>query len=195
MSTRDPSEPEDDAPAATPPAGDGRRKFLKVGVGVVGAGVACIAGAPAVGFLLFPVKETVTSGGNEFVVVAKRDAFSPDVPVKVDVYADVVDAWNRLEHVRLGSVWIVEREGKLVAFSTVCPHLGCAIDFTAGEGGGEAKFECPCHRSEFSLDGVRESGPAPRDLDRIPLEVDDAEGVVAVMYKRFRQGIETQEEV
>lgn len=174
---------------------DGRRKFLKVGVGVVGAGVACIAGAPAVGYLMFPLREKVTSGGEEFVVVAKRESFSPGVPVKVDVFADVVDAWNRLEHVRLGSVWIVEREGKLVAFSTVCPHLGCAIDFEPGDGENEARFECPCHRSAFSLDGTREEGPSPRDLDQLPLEVDDAEGVVSVMYKRFRQGIETQEEV
>lgn len=168
--------------------GESRRAFLKVGVGVVGTGVACIAAAPAVGYVLFPLDEQVTSGGNEFVIVGKRGMFSADKPVKVDVYADVVDAWNRMKNVRLGSAWIVERDGELVALSTVCPHLGCAIDFDEAS----SKFKCPCHRSAFSLEGEREEGPSPRDMDR--LEVKDEEGIISVMYQRFKQGIEDKEQ-
>jgi cytochrome b6-f complex iron-sulfur subunit len=44
------------------------------------------------------------------------------------------------------------------AISRVCTHLGCIIkDIPDG-------FECPCHGSRFSVDGVVTKGPAPRPL-------------------------------
>jgi Rieske Fe-S protein len=166
---------------------DSRRTFLKVGVGAVGAGVACISAAPAVGYVLFPLDAQVTSGGEEFVVVGKRKMFNAETPVKVDVYADVKDAWNRQKNVRLGSCWVIERDGDLVAFSTTCPHLGCAIDFDPEA----TKFKCPCHRSAFSIEGKREEGPSPRDMDELSLK--DEDGLVMVMYQRFKQGLEDKE--
>ncbi len=178
---------ESDDPKRAP--ADGRRKFLKIGVGVVGAGVACVAVAPAVGFVWFPVDQPVTSGGGDFVIVAKREMFAAGEPVKVDVYADVVDAWNRMKNVRLGSAWIMERDGEYIAYSTVCPHLGCAIDYDQAN----ERFYCPCHRSAFSLDGEREEGPSPRGLDR--LEVKDEDGIISLMYQRFKQGTEAKEPV
>lgn len=181
MSDEDENRPTQSAPD------DSRRTFLKVGAGVVGAGVACVAAAPAVGYVLFPLDAQVTSGGGEFVVVGKRSMFGPSAPVKVDVYADVEDAWNRQENVRLGSCWVIEREGQLVALSTTCPHLGCAIDFDAEA----SRFKCPCHRSAFSIDGRREEGPSPRDMDE--LSIKDEDGVVMVMYQRFKQGTEDKE--
>lgn len=166
----------------------GRRQFLKIGVGVLGTGIAATVVAPAVPYVLFPLDHEVTKGGGEFVVVGDRSQFSA-VPTKVDIFAEKIDAWNRIERVKLGSAWVVDREGELVAFSTVCPHLGCAIDFDADA----RKFKCPCHRSAFGLDGAREEGPAPRGLDT--LQVKDDDGAVAVLYERFRQGTEDKETV
>jgi menaquinol-cytochrome c reductase iron-sulfur subunit len=73
------------------------------------------------------------------------------------------------------------------AFSTVCPHLGCGVDFNADK----RAFACPCHESAFALDGRVESGPSPRGLDRLEARV--VEGRVEVKYQRFRQG--TQDKV
>ena len=69
--------------------------------------------------------------------------------MRVDLHADRVDAWSRERDVKLGSCWVVEQDGKLQAFSTACPHLGCAVDYEPGEG----KFKCPCHRSAFTAKG------------------------------------------
>ena len=49
------------------------------------------------------------------------------------------------------------------ALSGVCPHLGCAV-------GWEGKsFLCPCHDSRFGVDGARQTGPAQRGLDPLPM--------------------------
>jgi menaquinol-cytochrome c reductase iron-sulfur subunit len=180
---------EHDKPSSGPD--DGRRTFLKLGTGALGAGLAAVVVAPAVRFTLWPLAEgvEVTSGGDEFVVVGNRRQFGA-TPVRVDIYADRVDAWNRTTNVKIGSAWVVEIDGKLHAFSTVCPHLGCAVDWSPEQG----KFKCPCHRSAFDLHGTPEEGPAPRPLDA--LEVDEPKaGLVAIRYERFKQGVEDKVKV
>jgi menaquinol-cytochrome c reductase iron-sulfur subunit len=84
---------------------------------------------------------------------------------------------------------VLERDGALHAFSTVCPHLGCAVDYDPAAG----KFKCPCHRSAFGLDGSVEAGPSPRPLDA--LEVKEEDGLVAIRLVRYRQGIAQKEPV
>lgn len=179
-------------PSPEPTSDDGRRAFLKVGVGVLGAGLAGVVVAPAVGALLWPLAKDVKiiSGGEDFVIVGKADQFGA-TPVKVDIYADQVDAWNRTKNVKIGSAWVVAIEGQLHAFSTVCPHLGCAVDYD-----GEAnKFKCPCHDSAFGLDGSHEAGPSPRALDQLEFEQQKDGKLLAIRYERFKQGVETKVKV
>ncbi len=52
----------------------------------------------------------------------------------------------------------------------VCTHLGCIYPWIAAND----RFECPCHGSKYRLDGRRIESPAPRSLDRFPLEFLDA---------------------
>lgn len=172
------------------PQGEGasRRAMLKVGVGVLGGGLALIPLVPALGFVNHPREHKMTSSGGGFIVAGKRRNFTGE-PVKVDLHADQVDAWNRTPDVRIGSAWVIEIDGSLTAFSTVCPHLGCAIDFNPET----KKFICPCHKSSFSLTGEVEEGPSPRALDT--LEVKEDEKLVTIRYLRFRQGVEVKEEV
>lgn len=179
------------------PGGDGgRRTFLKVGVGALGAGLATVVVAPALRAVLWPLADgvEVTRSGDEFVIVGKRKTFGA-APTKVDIFADRVDAWNRTTNVKIGSAWVVEVDGQLHAFSTVCPHLGCAVDYDADTG----KFECPCHDSAFALDGTHEAGPSPRPLDALELEEqpNDKTGgkLVAIRYERFKQGVEDKVKV
>lgn len=164
----------------------GRRAVLKLGVGALGLGMAAVPGVPAIGYLLHP---TGSKGGEAaFLPAGKRSAFG-DAPVRVDLYADKVDAWNRTPDVKLGSCWVLERDGALHAFSTVCPHLGCAVDYDPAA----QKFKCPCHRSAFGLDGSVEAGPSPRPLDT--LEVKEEGGLVAIRLVRYRQGTAQKEPV
>ena len=46
------------------------------------------------------------------------------------------------------------------AFAARCPHLGCKLDYRSGS----EHFRCPCHGSEFALDGKWVKGPAKKDM-------------------------------
>lgn len=177
-------------PAAPASAEATRRDFLKTaGIGGLGLGLAAVAGAPAVLYVTYPLEHSTVTGGSGFIKIGKSELFKPGAPVKVDVFADKRDAWNRIVQVKVGSAWLIRRGDALTAYSTVCPHLGCAVDYD-----GEAtKFKCPCHHSSFAMDGKVEGGPAPRGMDT--LEVEEKDGMVALRYVRFRQGIADKEVV
>ena len=72
-------------------------------------------------------------------------------------------------------VWLVKQEGRLVALSNICTHLGCIPNWMAGE----LKFKCPCHGSGFYMSGINFEGPAPRPLERYKISI-NAEGVIKV---------------
>jgi Rieske Fe-S protein len=55
----------------------------------------------------------------------------------------------------------------LVAYSSVCTHLGCAVLWSRERG----ELLCPCHKGAFSVETGRPvSGPPPRALPRIGLQ-------------------------
>lgn len=174
---------------AHPVEDDSRRMFLKLGVHGLGAGVAAVTVAPAIAYLAFPLNHETTTGASGFIPAARADRFKEGEPVKVDLVSDKMDAWNRIEQIKIGSAWVLKQGGKLVAFSSVCPHLGCPIDCDTND----HKFKCPCHRSVFNYQGKVESGPAPRPMDE--LEVKEVNGVLAIRYQRFKQGAEEKQAV
>ncbi|NIQ96373.1 MAG: ubiquinol-cytochrome c reductase iron-sulfur subunit [Desulfuromonadales bacterium] len=62
-------------------------------------------------------------------------------------------------------VALICRPGDVSALSLECTHLGCLVN-TIDQG-----FYCPCHGSEFGPRGEVWSGPAPRNLDWLPVRV------------------------
>lgn len=169
---------------------ESRRRFMVTGVGFVGTAVAGVTLAPAAKLLAYPLADdAATNSGSDVLIDAGKASQFGEAPIKVDLYADKVDAWNRQINVKVGSAWVLERDGELIAMSTVCPHLGCAIDYDE-EG---KRFVCPCHDSFFDLDGVQTEGPSPRSMDRLDLVA--AENLVKVRYQRFKQGVEEKEPV
>ena len=65
-------------------------------------------------------------------------------------------------------------EAGVVALYQKCVHLGCRVPFCATA----QWFECGCHGSQYNRVGEKKGGPAPRGLDRFPVEVNN--GVVSV---------------
>jgi cytochrome b6-f complex iron-sulfur subunit len=59
-------------------------------------------------------------------------------------------------------------EAGLVALFQKCVHLGCRVPWCQTS----QWFECPCHGSKYNRVGEKKGGPAPRGLDRFPIEVD-----------------------
>ena len=167
---------------------EARRRFMVGGVGFITTAVAGVTLAPALKLLLHPLSNDTTTGGDVLIEAGRVSEFGKS-PTKVDLYADAIDAWNRAVNVKVGSAWVVERDGELIAMSTICPHLGCAIDYDE-EG---QRFVCPCHDSYFDLDGKETEGPSPRAMDR--LELVSAEGLVRVRHQRFKQGTADKEPV
>ncbi len=56
--------------------------------------------------------------------------------------------------------------GVFKGFSPVCPHRGCNVNAITG-----GKIICPCHDSEFNLDGSVAKGPAKAPLAAKPIAV------------------------
>ncbi len=77
---------------------------------------------------------------------------------------------NSAKLFRFGSspaILINTAEGELRAFSAVCTHLTCTVNYEADTG----TLFCPCHNGRFDLAGNVVSGPPPRPLESFEVEV------------------------
>jgi menaquinol-cytochrome c reductase iron-sulfur subunit len=157
----------------------------------LGAAAAALAVIPGLGLLTSPLRRQTSSGSDKPLRVANERDIKPGKPVRVMAVGPRHDAWTRLEKVTLGSLWLVRgsEDGPIKAFSTICPHLGCGIDFDEKRG----KFECPCHDSAFDLDGRCLGGPSPRSLDELETRIEGRD--VLVRYRRFRVGSAKREQI
>jgi len=106
-------------------------------------------------------------------------------PQLVKVYDDVVDAWNKFPNQEVGSVWLSRGpDGDVRAFSSICPHLGCAVDFRQAN----RDYYCPCHQSAFTLSGEKKNEIPPRSMDSLQVKL-DAQQSIWVKYEKFRATI------
>jgi Rieske Fe-S protein len=167
-----------------------RRGLLQIAGGAVLTALGLAIAAPAALFVTFPTRRRTVSGGEEPIDVGPLERLPEGVPVRVPVTAARRrDAWTAERDVQLGAAWLVRSGGSVAAWSTVCPHTGCAVDWDAAG----RRFACPCHNSVFAPDGRYVSGPAPRGMD--PLDCGVKEGRVSLAYRRFRPGVPSREPV
>jgi len=109
-------------------------------------------------------------------------------PISVTVVKNTSDAWNHYPQQKVGTIWLRRDEkSNLVAFSSICPHLGCRVLL---QDQGQPQFFCPCHDSEFTLEGQPTNRIPPRPMDR--LETKLVKGRILVRYIEFRGGLKEQ---
>jgi len=189
MNTDRNSQQSPDTTASGPKDASPRRGFLTQFLAIVIGGIAGLFPL-IVGLLVFfdPLRSRRKEGGEGFVKVAALDALLVGKPRRVTVYDDRIDAWNLFPKEPIGVVFLL-REGKadVKAFSDVCPHAGCHVDWDPNRD----VYQCPCHASTFQLDGdlADEKSPSARGLDSLEVEQDKlAQGEVWVRYQNFRAG-------
>jgi menaquinol-cytochrome c reductase iron-sulfur subunit len=175
------------------PGSPSRRRFLGRVTLALGGLVGAVLTVPLVRHLLAPVGvKTVTSSRGRLDAIAVDALPADGTPVQVALVApEARDGWTVHKGAPVGSAWVRRGEGGAspVAFSAVCPHLGCSVGYDA-----EARvFRCPCHRSAFGLDGDRKAGPSRRGLDPLPVAVED--GRVKITFRRFRLDVAERVEV
>lgn len=71
-------------------------------------------------------------------------------------------------------VWMIRNEKGMYSLIAICTHLGCTPIWWPTE----ARFKCPCHGSNFLLDGQNVAGPAPVPLFRAAISLDLAGNIV-----------------
>jgi len=90
---------------------------------------------------------------------ARNREIPPDIPARIQPDTPL--------HVPEAGVWITKRQsdGSLTALDDRCTHLGCRQKWNPER----RLFECPCHGSEFDLEGNVKRGPANRALPRLSI--------------------------
>jgi Rieske Fe-S protein len=63
---------------------------------------------------------------------------------------------------------IVNQQKATIVFSAHCTHLGCLINKTEN-----GRLVCPCHGSEYDLEGNPVKGPAYKSLVIIPAKISE----------------------
>jgi cytochrome b6-f complex iron-sulfur subunit len=66
-------------------------------------------------------------------------------------------------------VLVFRMEKEFRAFSAVCTHLGCLVDFEGVKG----RIFCPCHAGVYNLEGQVVAGPPPKPLPQLEVTVVD----------------------
>ena len=150
-----------------------RRDFLKVtGSAAAGAGIAVTQPAEAAtgelgrATLPFAVK-----------AVGRADA----MPVNQPVSFNYPDASSPCVAIRMGTAVHggVGPGNDIVAFSTLCTHMGCPVVYESGT----RTFKCGCHFSMFDAEkgGQMVCGQATENLPRILLKYDAKSGTVSAV--------------
>jgi cytochrome b6-f complex iron-sulfur subunit len=80
-------------------------------------------------------------------------------------------------------VWMIRNHDGMYALIAICTHLGCTPNWFANED----RFKCPCHGSNFLMDGTNVAGPAPVPLFRAAISLDVLGNIMVDKSQRENQ--------
>ena len=155
-----------DVSGDTEQPGSTRRTFQLAVVYVLGAVISLALAIPTALYLLIPPRVRSRTG---WIDAGDISQLTPGVPIEVSFQESRLDGWRVLTEKR--TAWVVKEpnKNKVVAFGPQCTHLACPYHWEMGAG----KFVCPCHGSEFALDGAVITGPAARPLDQYMTKIEN----------------------
>jgi cytochrome b6-f complex iron-sulfur subunit len=154
--------PRIDSPSAIPAERFDRRTFLDALLSVGFVSTAVAIAYPVAQYLVPPASGEPAT---QTVVAGRAGALRP----------------NSAAIFKFGSkpgIVVRTADGDVRAFSAVCTHLDCTVQFKADT----TQLWCACHNGTYDLGGNVVSGPPPRGLEKFTVnlrgEGDDAEIVV-----------------
>jgi Rieske Fe-S protein len=143
------------------PGHDGdRRDFLNV---VVGASAAAVTGAMVYPLGLYLVPPEVTESTSNSVTLA----LSPD-----DIRPNTGQIFK---FGSLPGILIKDAAGELLAFSAVCTHLACTVQYRPDL----SHIWCACHNGHYDLNGRNIQGPPPSPLAKYAVNVQGGQIVIS----------------
>jgi menaquinol-cytochrome c reductase iron-sulfur subunit len=164
-----------------------RREFHRWGTFVIGGLMGMALAVPGVAYILDPLRRKSAASG--FLPLARLGELKVGVPRSFPITQARQDAWVKYPAEPVGAIWVVrqpaEAKEPVVAFSSKCPHAGCPVDLAADG----RSFQCPCHKSSFTLQGQPTNDVPPRAMDTLEVELADPKdpnSEVRVKYQVFR---------
>ena len=124
-----------------------RRQFIQVGIATVGAAWTGVL----VQSRLFPQQATAQEAS----------------PVRFPLSELPVGGTKQIEYGGVKTI-VVRTPEFIKAYSLVCTHLGCLVQWQAGS----QEFYCPCHDGRFDMFGEVIGGPPPVPLEQFPVQVE-----------------------
>lgn len=128
-----------------------RKAFLNCIIG--------ISGLALFGAISFPVlKYIIPPKGSDVDISKVTAAKKEELPL------------NSAKIFRFGNkpaILINTTQGVLKAFSAVCTHLNCTVQYVKESG----HILCACHNGKFDLNGKVISGPPPKSLEEYKVDV------------------------
>ncbi len=162
-----------------------RRDFYRFGNTILNGLMGLALALPAVAYLFTPFRAKGRKG--DFEPLTRLNQLKVGIPKSFAIIEERQDAWVKYPAEPVGSVWLIRQpEGSqpvVIAFTSECPHLGCAINLTADG----KDFLCPCHTSSFDLEGNPRNSVPPRPMDQLDIQLSDGvDPEVRVKFQRFR---------
>ena len=151
-----------------------RRNFLKAS-GAAAAGVGAALHAPAI------EAATAEAGRTTLPYQAKPLGLASKLRANVPVNFTFPDASSPCVLLKTGArvEGGVGPDADIVAFSTMCTHMGCPVSYEAAT----KTFKCPCHYSMFDAEkgGQMICGQATENLPRIVLRYNAKDGALTAV--------------
>ena len=141
-------------------------KFVAAGMGLIGAGLAGLAGVVA--------SPRRADAARRWRRAATVSDLSPDAPFTAVLGARHSDGWMET---RKQSVVFIEKDGDSYrALSATCTHLGCRVNWDATS----KHYKCPCHGGVYDRNGHVVAGPPPEPLARVNVRVNPQTSAIEV---------------
>ncbi|MGH2575835.1 MAG: ubiquinol-cytochrome c reductase iron-sulfur subunit [Ignavibacteria bacterium] len=153
-----------------------RREFIKKSaIGVIAGGTA-LSGLDTI---VLPAKSALAKAarlGDDIVVKLSDEKNASLANVGGSVLLDDENILIRMS------------QTQFAALNLICRHKGCVVELD------KTKFVCPCHGSEYELDGKVTMGPSKENLKTYETVYNSDAGTVTVKMGKREEKIEKKEE-